>query len=213
MYGPASPTRATPEPVIRVSAAPKQAEPAPAAAPADLTTLASRASEGDRAAFAGLVRALQEPLYFAVLRFTRNADDARDIVQKTFLKAWTRLPELQEPERFRSWMFSIGLNLARNHLRDSARRRAESMDDVVVAAPGDDALKIIDDRQRRAQLRQALSSLPDKQRECVTLRIDSELGFREIGEIVGCSEGSARVNFHHGMKRLRALIAGEEAKT
>ncbi len=183
---------------------------APDAAAVPLTALVVRAQGGDRPAFAALVRELQEPLFFAVNRFTQNPDDARDIVQRTFLKAWTRMADLESPERFRSWLFSIGLNLARNHLRDSGKRRGDSVDDVVLAAQGADAVTQISDRQRRAWLRAALAKLPDKQRECVTLRIDAELGFREIGELAGCSEGSARVNFHHGMRRLRELMAEEE---
>jgi RNA polymerase sigma-70 factor, ECF subfamily len=203
-------TRPAQEPAIRVSTATKSPPVAVPDPTLSIPALAARAKGGDRGAFAGLVRELQEPLYFAVLRFTRNPDDARDIVQKSFLKAWTGLSDLESPERFRSWIFSIGLNLARNHLRDAGKRQAEPVDNVVLAAGGKDAVAMIDDRQRREHLRSALANLPDKQRECVTLRIDAELGFREIGELVGCSEGSARVNFHHGMKRLRALIAAEE---
>ena len=193
-------------------AAGQAADPATETAAQGLGALARRARDGDRDAFAALVRAVQEPLYFAILRFTRNPEDARDLVQKTFLKAWTGLVDLESPDRVRAWLFSIGLNLARNHVRDAAVRRTEPMDNVVVAARGADAVRQIDDRQRRQALRDALGSLPDKQRECVTLRIDAELGFREIGALVGCSEGSARVNFHHGMKRLRDLIAGEKSQ-
>ena len=69
--------------------------------------------------------------------------------------------------------------------------------------------KALDRHQQRALLRQALQELPPRQREVVTLRIDAELSFRDIGETVGTTEATARVNFHHGMKRLRDMMRAQ----
>ncbi len=175
----------------------------------DLLALVLRARKGDRDAFGEIVLALQKPLYFAVLRLVQHSHDARDIVQRAFLRAWTRCGELAEPEKFRSWLFAIGMNLARNHLRDQGRKRFEPVEDAKLSSVHDSAAKALDRHQQRALLRQALQELPPRQREVVTLRIDAELSFRDIGETVGTTEATARVNFHHGMKRLRDMMRAQ----
>lgn len=174
-------------------------------AESDVRELVGRAVAGDKAAFGGLVKAFQRPLFAAVLRVVRHQQDARDIVQKSFLKAWTKLPTLEDPGKFRSWLFSIAINLSRNHCRDRGSKRFERVEENTLVVE-DDASRRLDRAERRALLYRALEKLPARQREVVTLRVDAELSFRDIGESVGCTEASARVNFHHGMKRLRAIL-------
>jgi len=175
-----------------------------------LADLGERVRTGDREAFGELVRRLQEPLYHAVLRMVGHNADARDIVQRAFLRAWTGRDRLKSPEAVRSWLFSIGLNLARNHLRDGGGRKYEPVEDHTASTPARGVAAMVE-RENREELRALVDELPDRQRQVITLRIDSELGFKEIGEILGCTEGAARVNFHHGLKRLREQMAGREA--
>jgi RNA polymerase sigma-70 factor (ECF subfamily) len=175
---------------------------------APLEALVRRAQGGDRAAFGALVERLQEPLYFAVLRMVRHPQDARDVVQRSFLRAWTQLGTLGEAEKFRGWLFSVALNQARNHVRDEGRRRHEPIEEGTLVTSAS-APALLERREEQGQLREALEALSPRQREVVTLRIDAELSFREIGEAVGCNEATARVNFHHGLKRLRELMQGE----
>lgn len=174
-----------------------------------LEALVTRAGQGDRDAFGALVEQLQRPLYYAALRLLHHPQDSRDVVQRAFLKAWTKLPELEDPGRFRSWLFSISLNLARNHLRDQGRRQYEPVQENTLVTPGRPSQRL-EEQQRRQQLRQAMEALPERQREVVSLRIDAEMSFRDIGEAVGCTENSARVNYHHAMKRLQALMQGPQ---
>lgn len=176
---------------------------------AELEALVLRARAGERRAFGMLVEVLQKPLFFAVVRITNHPQDARDVVQRAFLKAWEKLGSLDDPQRFRSWLFTIALNLARNLRRDQGRHRHEPVEEnTLVTRAG--TVERMSQRQRRDLLRQALEALPPRQREVVTMRIDAELSFKDIGEAVGCTEATARVNFHHGMKRLRELLASEE---
>ena len=188
-----------------VVAQPSRSAPPEEATAAVMVERVARSRSGDREAFGALVLELQKPLYFAVFRLTGNPQDARDIVQRAFLKAWERLEELESPQKFRSWLFTIALNMARNHRRDTGRRRTEPIEERTLVSPAT-APETIDAGKRRKMLRAAMEALPPKQREVVSLRIDAELTFRQIGEAVGCSEASARVNFHHGMKRLREQI-------
>jgi RNA polymerase sigma-70 factor (ECF subfamily) len=174
--------------------------------PAQLDELVEASKTGDQAAFGQVVGALQRPLYYAAVRITQHPQDARDIVQRAFLKAWEKLPELSDTRKFRSWLFTIAINQARNLRRDKGRRTFEQVDEKPLAAQEPDAPELLSRRQERQQLRAALTQLPPRQREVVSLRIDAEFSFSEIGESIGCSAATARVNFHHGMKRLRQLM-------
>lgn len=178
--------------------------------PEAMTAAVRRAQEGDRQAFGALVTVVQKPLFFSVMRITDDAQDARDVVQRALLKAWQRLGDLENPARFRSWLFTIGLNLARNMRRDQGRRQTEPVEERTLVTQATAPQAISRQQQRRA-LRRALESLPARQREVVTLRIDAELSFQDIGDTVGCTAATARVNYHHGMKRLRALLSEREA--
>ncbi len=177
--------------------------------PEEVCALVVKARGGDRDAFGQLVLAHQRPLFLAVQRIVDNPQDARDVVQRALLKAWERLPDLEEPDRFRSWLFSIAINLGRNLRRDCGRRRFDPIEEGTLVSPPV-AHRELDQHQQRQQLRAALDALPARQREVVTLRIDAELSFKEIGDAVGCTEATARVNFHHGMKRLRELLHAED---
>ena len=86
-------------------------------------------------------------------------------------------------------------------------KRKRGLEDVgAISAPGNDPSTEVTLRSEAARVRAAVDELPHKQRLSVTLRIDDDLSFREIGEIIGSSEGSARVNYHHGIRRLRELL-------
>jgi RNA polymerase sigma factor (sigma-70 family) len=190
---------------------------APAAkeAPADEALLAAFLV-GDDEAFGELVRR-NERLVLAVLRrYARTAEDARDLAQRTFLRAFTaaRRALSRDPQGafpFRRWLTRIAVNLAKNHLRNERRfDRAvlESLGPAEVAPVGADEL-LRAERARR--LRAEVLLLPRRQREVLTLRIDAELPFAEIADVLGITENAAKVTFHHGSRRLRDVLRGGEA--
>jgi RNA polymerase sigma-70 factor, ECF subfamily len=171
---------------------------------------------GDDEAFGELVRR-NERLVLAILRrYTRTSEDARDLAQRTFLRAFTaarralgRDPQGAFP--FRRWVTRIAVNLAKNHLRNERRfdRAAiESLGPAEVAPVGADELLRA---ERAARLRAEVLLLPRRQREVLTLRIDAELPFAEIAEVLGITENAAKVTFHHGSRRLREVLRREEA--
>ena len=170
--------------------------------------LVRRAREGDEAAFSALVREHGESVYRTALSMVSDPDVAQDVAQETFLKAYRALPGFRGDAAFRTWILTIAANAARGALRRSGRRRETDIDAVPPvaseeASPEDDA--VLADEAARA--RQALEQLPEKQRLSIQLRVDQGLSFREIGEIIGSSEGAARVNYFHGIRRLREMMA------
>lgn len=169
--------------------------------------LVRRAREGDEAAFSGLVREHGESVFRTALSMVSDPDVAQDVAQETFLKAYRALHGFRGDAAFRTWILTIAANEARGVLRRSGRRKEMDIDagppiPSEEASPEDGA--VMADEAVRA--RRVLERLPEKQRLSIQLRVDQGLSFREIGEIIGSSEGAARVNYFHGIRRLREMM-------
>ena len=190
--------------------APPIRQPSPMS-PADEVTeelLVQQAQRGERTALTELVRRYQKPVYALCLRYVRDHDEASDLLQRTFIRVMTKLPDLRSTELFRSWVFRIAANLALNHIRDHARFVSE---EAVAAGPASPPVKAIgSERLESGQLATALrglvDQLPTKQRMTLELRVYEDLSFREIGEALGTSEGAAKVNFHYAIRAMRSRI-------
>ncbi len=173
---------------------------------------------GSEWAFGELFR-LHAPVVHAIVRrYASGPEEARDLVQRAFLKAFEAARRdlgNRSDVAFRPWLIRIAVNLAKNHVRDAARRQRASL-----AASADQELTAVSpsldgaiDRERRARrMRLAVLQLPRRQREVVTLRIDADLSFAEIGDAIGITENNAKVHFHHAARRLRELLAGSEGE-
>lgn len=166
--------------------------------------LVRRARIGDRDALDALVSRHHAVAYRVALGQTRDPDLAADVTQSAFLKAMGALDRFRGEARFRTWLLSIVTNEARSVLRKQGRRRESALDDV---GPVWDQRTPVDDDVVRSQeaerARRLLARLPEKQRLAVQLRVDEGLSFREVGELIDSSEGAARVNYHHGIRKLR----------
>ena len=174
----------------------------------DDLALLDRYAAGDREAFDELVRKHQKPLYSLLYRMVSNADDAADILQKTFIKAFTGISGFERRSSFRTWLYQIAINLAKNLYRDRSRAAQVSLDDVVIRRDPK-TLEGIIRKETRERLYRALAVLPEKQRITVMLRIQSQKTFEEIAGIMKCSVGTSKANYHHGVKKLKALFEGE----
>ena len=176
-----------------------------AGGPADWDLVTAHVA-GDSSAFGELVRRYERPVYRVALRYARDADEAEELAQRTFLRVLDHAARLKPEQPFRAYLFRVAANLCKNHLRDRAKLVFGVP--LEVAAPQGDSLE---DKERRARLRTALARLPLRQRQVVSLRIDGELPFAQIAESMGITENNAKVTFHHAMKRLRAIVAEEES--
>ena len=133
--------------------------------------------------------------------------DAQDVVQDGMLRALKGLSGFRGDASFRTWLLAIVANEARSVLRRVARQREASLDDRLAgdSPPGGVAEGVVL-RTEDARVRALLARLPEKQRLAVQLRVDEGLSFREVGDVSGSSEGAARVNYHHGILRLREWL-------
>ena len=161
---------------------------------------------GDRNAFGALVRRYQRPVLAIARRFARDEDDAEDLAQRAFINASERA-EGWRGGSFKSWLFRIVINLAKNHLRDVARfDRSTEAAELETRSEASSAEERIARTQQQRALREAVARLPRRQREVLLLRIDGDLPFAEIAATLGITEGNAKVNFHHAVRKLKELV-------
>lgn len=166
--------------------------------------LVERGRSGDERALGRLVERHQDAAFRVALSMTKEEATAYDVVQDAFLKAFRALEGFRGDASFRTWLMTITANEARGVLRNTKRLRETALDAVAPVESGekDPAERVaVADESRRA--RAMLAKLPEKQRLSVSLRIEEGMSFREIGEVIGSSEGAARVNYFHGIRRLR----------
>ncbi len=172
--------------------------------------LVTRAQRGDQGALGLLVHRHQRALYLLCLRYVGDADEAADLVQKSFVRAMTKLDDLRDAAVFRGWLLRIGAHLSLNHIRDHARFVSDDgehdrlSDRDRLATPA--VVEQLESAELATALREAVRTLPTKQRMTLELRIYEDLPFREIAEALSISEGAAKVNFHYAVRKLRAYL-------
>lgn len=162
---------------------------------------------GDRAAFAELFRRYAPRLQRLLLRDLGRSDAAHDLVQQTFLQLHRARHDFRAGARLRPWLFTIALNLKRQHFRRLGRRPEASLptDGAEPVAPRGNP----EARAGDAELRAALQQLPEPQREVIVLHWFEGLSFREIAETVGASQPAVKVRAHRGYNRLRESLGGQ----
>lgn len=169
--------------------------------------LVVRAKEGDERALGELTARHHPVVYRVALGILGDADLAADATQDAFLKAFRGLARFRGQAAFRTWLLTIATNEARGAIRRRNGRRETHLDDAPpLAASEPDPAHMAAQKDQVERVRALLDRLPEKQRLAVQLRVEEGLAFREVGRIIGSSEGAARVNYHHGIRRLRAWM-------
>jgi RNA polymerase sigma-70 factor (ECF subfamily) len=168
--------------------------------------LVARCLGGDVEAFEPLVLRYQRALFNVAWRMLGDREDARDVVQGAFVKAWEKLGSFDPRYRFFSWMYRIVVNESLN-----ARGRRPPFDSLVtdVAAPGgpEEALR---SRERADCLQAALMGLTESDREVIVLRHFAELSYADIGDALGLAEKTVKSRLHDARQRLgRAMKPGD----
>jgi RNA polymerase sigma-70 factor, ECF subfamily len=181
-------------------------DPAVAAGMAD-DELVDRARAGDEAALDSIVARHYQAAYEVAYRILGEADGAADATQDAFVKAIRALGTFRKEASLRTWLLRIAANTARSAGRKTTSRREVVLEpEFHEAGGGPDPERAAVTRTEADRAAAALQQLPEKQRLAVSLRIYQDLSHREIAEVLGSSEGAARVNYHLGIKRLRELL-------
>jgi RNA polymerase sigma-70 factor (ECF subfamily) len=183
----------------------------------DLDRLVEAARRGERPAFDELVRRTFVETYTLALRLTADEEDARDVVQEAYLRAWKGLPRFRGDAQFTTWMYRITANTAYSAVKRRRRHRAEALDAMV-----EEPIELHLDAQPEgaaetalllARLSAALEQLPPKLRVLVVLKDVYGMSHDEIAEELGISVPAAKVRLHRGRKKLRDLLYEDEART
>jgi len=185
--------------------------------PADQAQLVAAAKSGDRQAFDELVRATYTDVYALAYRLTGNEEDARDVVQEAYLRAYKGLKRFRGDARFSTWMYRITANCASTALSKRSRDRHDQLDEEAVVAderPEVDPEAMADAELLRDRVNAALEELPERLRAVVVLRDVYDLPHQAIADELGISEAAAKVRLHRARRRLRQRLfpmQGEEA--
>jgi len=161
---------------------------------------------GDRDAFDRLVQRHQHAVYQVCFRFAGNHEDASDLAQDVFVRAFRALPRFKGESALATWLYRIAVNVCLNR-RAAQPPPMEAIDPerhagAAGSGPADAVLR----RERSERLRAAISRLPAKQRATVVLRIYRELSHEEIARVLGSPVGTVKANFSHALANLRKLM-------
>ncbi len=186
---------------------PDRIEPSPDDARSDEELMAAYVA-GDAGAFRMLFDRYAAVIYRLVRRRVGSDDEARDVVQQTLLHMHRARNDFRSDSRLRPWLFTIAMNLVREHHRRRGRRREHAVEPHVLAAaaPGDAAGVSAEQLERVARVRAALATLPDQQREVIELHWFEQSPYEEIAQVVGASVAAVRVRAHRGYERLRKIL-------
>ncbi len=171
--------------------------------------------EGDRDAYALLVDRYKTRIFNLAYRMTGSYEHANDLAQETFIKAFENLGRFDQKRAFFTWLYTIGLNIARNHLKkdrkaslcDTSENETFSLRDN-----SQDPEHVMMSEQDIRYLNACLYHLPNDLREAVVLRFYQELSFEEIAEISGLSLSAAKMRAYRGLEKLRELMEEQSVK-
>lgn len=163
-----------------------------------------------RSAFGEVIDRYSQPLYWQIRRMVNSHEDANDLLQNTFLKAWSSLDAFRGDARLSTWLHKIAINESLTFLeRERKRKRLNvSIDDdearVIHAIESDTD---IDGDELRLELRKAIASLPEKQRLVFNMRYYDEMPYDKMSEILGTSSGALKASYHHAVKKIEQYFS------
>jgi RNA polymerase sigma-70 factor (ECF subfamily) len=170
---------------------------------------------GDPSAFDLLVLRWDRKIQGAIYRLMGSEEEARDLCQEAFLKAYRGLGGFKGEARFSSWLYQIALNLCRDRMRRRRGRVMVSLDALDAEAQGavlrDEASThdLVEARDLQHRVRAAVMALPDDQREVIVLKEYEGLTFQEIAEVLDLPVSTVKTRLYRGLERMRERLVGQ----
>lgn len=181
------------------------------------SVLVARARKGDLDAFDFLTRKYRERLLSVIYNMTSNREDAADLTQETFVKAFRSIGKFKGKSAFFTWLYRIGVNVTLSHLQKNKARRFFSFENLAEEVNQETAYEILDSKARsdrptmlnelQEKLNEALQKLSNKHRTIVVLFEIDGLSHKQIAEIMKCSEGTVRSRLHYAKQQLQAYLS------
>jgi len=173
---------------------------------ADDESLVERYRDGDRAAFAALVRKYQRPIYNAAYRVLGREEDASDITQAVFLKVAERLDQYDARYKFFSWIYRIAVNESLNLLRENGRAGPLEDEEELPGQESDGPEAKVNDAQVSDRIQKALMSMRVSDRMVLTLRHFGECSYQEMADIMGVEVKTVKSRLFEARERMRELL-------
>lgn len=173
--------------------------------------LIQRAQKGDHEAFAALVAEHQRYVYNLALRVLKNEDEALDLAQETFVRAWMALPNFRGQSQFRTWLYRIVTNLCYNRLPNLRRSLNDLGDDIIAEIPEtdpafDNPAHGLESRELRSYLHKAIDDLDENYRLLISLRYQNELSYEEIASMLNLPLGTVKTGLFRAKEQLRRAL-------
>jgi RNA polymerase sigma-70 factor (ECF subfamily) len=165
-----------------------------------------RFEDGDDQEFGRLVNRYKERIYRVVLRIVNNNDEAKDLSQEAFVKAYMNRKAFRAESGFYTWVYRIAVNLALNYISRNRDRMAESLENIAsekTAAPPSDNLE---KAELGAAISAAVDKLPPRQKTVFVLRHYEELPNAEIASMLSITEGAVKANYHQATQKLKTYL-------
>lgn len=166
---------------------------------------------GKRQAFTELMRRYQKRVYWTARRIVGTHEDADDIAQETFVKAYLALGDFRGDSAFFTWLYRIAVNLSLNVVRKQQvmnyLRESPLISSVLPAKdnPHDELVA----KETESKIQQAIATLPEKQRAVFVMRYHDEMSYEEISDVLKTSVGGLKANYFHALRKVQAYLKNE----
>lgn len=170
-----------------------------------------RSPETVREAFAEVINIFSEPLYWQIRRMVQNHENANDLLQNTFLKAWNSIENFRGDAKLSTWLYKIAINESITFLARERRRANISLDDQEEKLINTiEADKDIDGDLLARRLREAVAKLPEKQRLVFNMKYYDDMKYEAISEILGTTVGALKASYHLAVKKIEQFFSGDD---
>jgi len=173
--------------------------------------LVQKCQSGELGAFEELVSRYHQKVYMVILGLLRNRDDAMEVAQETFFRAYRKIKSFEGGSSFYTWLYRIAVNIAIDTQRRQKRNLLdfrESMDEVFEEQHevAKDPFSDVHEKELREKLLSAINDLTPEHKAVIVLRTLEGLSYKDIGEILGCSEGTVMSRLHYARKKLQEKL-------
>ncbi|MBN2621544.1 RNA polymerase sigma factor [candidate division WOR-3 bacterium] len=162
---------------------------------------------GELAPYDELVRRHQIKIHDLCYKMLRNYDDARDMAQETFLKAYRKINKFKGKAKFSTWLYRIAVNNCLNYIKK--QRPTEELFEEITSTGKDDPVQIFKGKRFREKITAAVAKLPEVQKAVFTLRTLEDLSYQEVSDILKKPVSTVKVNHHLAVKNLRNYLKGK----
>jgi len=174
--------------------------------------LVQKCQAGEIGAFQELVSRYHQKIYVVIVGLLRNREDALDVAQETFFRAYRKIKSFQGGSSFYTWLYRIAVNMAIDSQRRQKRNPLdfrETMDGLFEEQNevARDPFSDVHDRELREKLAAAINDLTPEHKAVIILRTVEGLSYKDIGEILGCSEGTVMSRLHYARKKLQEKLS------